>query len=129
MKLSCGMLAAACIAMLTTTGYAHKPASGYISAYLVMPGCRALIANLEPDNYQKGLCLGTVYGLGVGLRILQDLREAGEKMPWGCVPQEVTVGQQIRVITAYIDARPNRLHEDFRELAWEALKDTWPCKG
>jgi hypothetical protein len=50
-------------------------------------------------------------------------------MAWGCVPKEVTVGQQIRVITAYIDARPNRLHEDFRELAWEALKDAWPCKG
>lgn len=47
-----------------------------------------------------------------------------------CIPAgEVTVNQQVRVVVAYIDARPNRLHEDFRILALEALKDAWPCKG
>ena len=41
---------------------------------------------------------------------------------------EVTLGQMVRVIVAYIDARPARVHEDFRLLALEALVDAWPCK-
>jgi hypothetical protein len=41
---------------------------------------------------------------------------------------QTTVAQQVRIVAAYIDARPNRLHEDFRVLALEALKDAWPCK-
>jgi hypothetical protein len=51
-------------------------------------------------------------------------RAAGVCMPEG----QTTVAQQVRIVAAYIDARPNRLHEDFRVLALEALKDAWPCK-
>src|SRR4029453_4871755 len=29
----------------------------------------------------------------------------------------------------YIDARPARMHEDFRILAAEAMRAAWPCKG
>ena len=36
--------------------------------------------------------------------------------------------QVIRVIVAYIDKRPERMHEDFALLTLEALKNAWPCK-
>jgi hypothetical protein len=40
-----------------------------------------------------------------------------------CIPAgEVTVNQQVRVVVAYIDARPNRLHEDFRILSGSAQR-------
>jgi hypothetical protein len=130
MKLSSIMLVAACIAMLVTKGHAQTLSPNFFaSANYVMPGCRAAIANSEPDDFKQGVCLGTIYGLGSGLRILQDLREAGVKVsPEICMPKEVTLGQQLRIVAAYVDARPNRLHEDFRDLAWEALKDAWQCK-
>jgi Rap1a immunity proteins len=40
----------------------------------------------------------------------------------------VTVGQEIMVVVAYIDARPARMHENFGVLALEALRTAWPCK-
>ncbi len=39
-----------------------------------------------------------------------------------------TVGQEVRVVVAYIDARPARMHEPFIALALEALQKAWPCK-
>jgi hypothetical protein len=34
-----------------------------------------------------------------------------------------------QVIIAYIEARPQRMHEDFRVLAVEAMQKAWPCKN
>jgi hypothetical protein len=31
-------------------------------------------------------------------------------------------------VVAFLDARLKRLHEDFRLLTIEALRDAWPCK-
>jgi len=45
-----------------------------------------------------------------------------------CPPDEVTVAQRARVAVTYIEARPERMHEDFRVLAVEAMQKAWPCK-
>jgi Rap1a immunity proteins len=45
-----------------------------------------------------------------------------------CVPPTATIGQMVRVVVKYIDQRPERLHEQFTVLAYEALKAAWPCK-
>jgi hypothetical protein len=37
--------------------------------------------------------------------------------------------QGTQVIIAYIEARPQRMHEDFRVLAVEAMQKAWPCKN
>jgi Rap1a immunity proteins len=44
-----------------------------------------------------------------------------------CRPQGVTTGQMVRVVVAYIERRPERMHEDFRRLAIEAWHEAWPC--
>jgi hypothetical protein len=33
------------------------------------------------------------------------------------------------VVVAYIERRPQRMHEDFGVLAVEALHEAWPCKN
>ena len=43
-------------------------------------------------------------------------------------PPGVTNSQKIKVVIAYIEARPARLHESFVDLALEALRAAWPCK-
>ena len=115
MKLSHVMLAAACIAMLSVTGHAQEKA---YSANQMMKGCRAFIATTTSDAFLSGICVGIVATLAI-------LEEAATGV---CKPEEVTGDRQVRVVAAYIDARPNRLHEDFRVLALEALQDAWPCK-
>jgi Rap1a immunity proteins len=46
-----------------------------------------------------------------------------------CPPAGAIIKQRIQVIIAYIEARPQRMHEDFRVLAVEAMQKAWPCKN
>jgi len=108
------MLAAACIAMLSvTTGHAQD----LDSANNVMKGCRAFLAKSKGDTFLRGACAGTVYAIA-GLAPDTDI----------CIPTGATVGEEIQVVVAYIDARPDRQHQDFRSLALEAFKEAWPCR-
>jgi Rap1a immunity proteins len=43
------------------------------------------------------------------------------------IPQGVTLEQMTRVVVAYIDKRPERMHEYFTDLALQALQFVWPC--
>jgi hypothetical protein len=113
MKPSSLMPAAACIAMLSVTGHAEERAG---SANDVMKGCHAFIKKSDSDAFLKGVCAGVAHALS-GIAWTREV----------CVPSGVTVRQEVRVVAAYIDSRPARLHEDFRQLALEALKDAWPC--
>jgi hypothetical protein len=84
-----------------------------------MPGCRNFIkksAENVVDAYRQGICVGTIDGL---------LFASVGKV---CLPKDSTLGQAMRVVVAYIDARPARLHEDFRLLSLEALREAFPCK-
>jgi hypothetical protein len=89
------------------------------SANSVMPGCRDYLRNVLPPNnkaaYDVGVCEGIVEGL-----IYLDRAQ--------CPPNGVIHTQTIRVVVAYIDARPARMHENFKRLVLEALRAAWPCK-
>jgi hypothetical protein len=83
-----------------------------------MPGCRDFIAdNWGRDAYQRGKCIGFIAGL---------IYEAAETS--FCLPRGVTYEQGVRLVVAYIEARPQRMHESFGNLAHEALTAVWPCK-
>jgi Rap1a immunity proteins len=84
------------------------------SANVVLPGCKDSIAGR--GGYGAGYC----HGVLDGMIIIQ-------KNEW-CTPRGSTLGQAVRVVVAYIDARLARQHEDFRDLALEGLREAWPCK-
>jgi hypothetical protein len=86
------------------------------SANVMMPHCHDAISSEAGDRFAAGLCLGTIVGI-------EYLRKRGH-----CAPQGVTQGQLLQVVVQYIDARPARMHEDFKQLALEALTAAWPCK-
>jgi hypothetical protein len=86
------------------------------SANYLMPACREL---LNPNSNVRAYDQGTCAGLITGLSYL-DINS--------CKPSGVTRGQTYRVVVQYIDSRPARMHEDFRDLALEAMKAAWPCK-
>jgi hypothetical protein len=100
--------------MMVSGGVVAEP-ENIDSANFIMPGCRD---NQPADNsgyFKSGICYGKVSALAY-------------MQKESCFPRGVTDGQKVRVIVAYIDARPSRLHEDFRILALEAMKAAWPCK-
>src|SRR5215467_538012 len=96
------MLAAASIAMLSVAGRAEE---NILSANSVMDGCRSMLAlRNNQDFFSQGVCAGAVSAI---LELASGF----------CLPQGVTGSQAMRVVVAYIDSQPNRLHEQFSHLA------------
>jgi Rap1a immunity proteins len=98
------------------------------SANSIMPGCDAWIAQLSRGSaalgsnvFLAGECLGIV---GTILYFSRDFSFSSA----ACPPPNVTYNRAVQVVTAYITARPQRIHERFIDLATEALHDAWPCK-
>ena len=71
--------------------------------------------------FLAGECLGIV---GAILYFSRDFPFSSA----ACPPANVTYNQAIQIVTAYINARPQRIQERFVDLATEALHDAWPCK-
>jgi hypothetical protein len=112
------LVAVACLmlAMPVTSAQSQTDTS---SANAVMPGCRSWLARDQRVNdLDQGLCAGQVEGIW-GTAIALDRV---------CSPKGVILGQAIRVVVQFIDARPARMHERFTWLALEALIAAWPCK-
>ena len=89
------------------------------TANQMLPGCKGLLDNSMTSGvsvYQQGRCGGYVASLVYG---------GGQKF---CSPKETSIDQAVAVVIKYIEARPERMHEDFGKLAIEALTAAWPCK-
>jgi hypothetical protein len=88
------------------------------SANYILPYCVPATEFPPNGRYElKGFCKGIIYALVV----------AG--YPHGaCMPDDVTMDQAVRAVVRYVSARPDRMHELFALLAYEALHDAWPCK-
>lgn len=69
-------------------------------------------------NFKAGKCVGAV----------DAVRHIGSVTGASCTPEGVTLGQALKAVVAYIDARPARLREGFLFFAAEAIRTTWPCK-
>jgi hypothetical protein len=72
------------------------------------------------EAFRTDICVGGISGLvHVGRLLPRHISF--------CNPPGVTPGQAPRMVVAYIEAHPERIHDDFTELALEAMYDTWPC--
>jgi hypothetical protein len=106
------------IILLTENANAQRDTS----ANSMAPGCNGFLTRQEEiDRYDKGLCVGTI----LGLRFLSNSLLPQHSSCW---PETATGEQAIRVALAYIEGRPERMHEDFRRLVIEAWHEAWPCK-
>jgi hypothetical protein len=114
-----GLSAAILVVGAITVSDAFAKEADIHSANAVVPGCRffdgsTTSKNPRFDPFGQGYCVGLLNGLDYdGVR---------------CRPPEIAWGQLVRVVLKYIDIRPERMHEDFRVLAIEAMKTAWPCQ-
>jgi hypothetical protein len=94
------------------------------SANSRVPGCHGFLDNAGP-LFPAGQCDGLVEGIVIGI----EMRSMELKAPLPfCIPKAATNSQMVRVVVQYIEQRPQRMHEQFTKLAYEALKEAWPCK-
>jgi hypothetical protein len=118
-----GLLAAALLAQNADAQ------SDRTSANYLLPACHEWIAlsegragSVNPSAaLNRGYCSGIVYGLTYVSELLPPHLRS-------CPPKGSTRGQTLRVVVAYIERRPERMHEDFGSLAIEAMHEAWPCK-
>jgi hypothetical protein len=89
------------------------------SANFLLPYCKVGVGDTKTaDVFMAGRCMGLIEGITF-MAGATDF----------CPPtNEVTYNQSTLVVIAYIEARPQRMHEDFRLLAIEGLKNAWPCR-
>jgi hypothetical protein len=129
-----GLLLGAALALTAT---AAEAAEDVDSANYVMQGCRAVMGRDSHDEpIRQGYCMGTVNGIVLMGHYMNSslqsfpLPQDDYRRRRLCidVPDEAPLSQEIRVVIAYIDARPARMHEPFYQLALEALRTAWPCK-
>ena len=105
------------------------------SAKYILPGCQDFLNLKQPHTDRRGFCAGTVAGISFVGKDLHRLRPSypseSEAVTWlYCldIPEKATLMQLVRVVIAYIEARPARMAERFNDLALEALRAAWPCR-
>jgi hypothetical protein len=106
------------IALIGSSAQAGEPAVSHAySAEFYLPGCKNFIAGKL--DFLGGRCVGAAEVLDA---LSQDTKAF-------CAPAAINNLDRIRVIVAYIEPRPERMKEDFRLLANEAMAKAWPCKN
>jgi len=129
-----GLLLGAALALTVTAAPAAEDVE---SANYIMPGCRAILELKSYDNlHVQGMCAGIVNTIAIMGRYMElslqrfPLPVDDYRRQWMCIETPIgsTLGQEVRIVVAYIDSHPARMHEDFKFLALEALRAAWPCK-
>jgi Rap1a immunity proteins len=105
------------------------------SAHYILPGCQEFLELKQPHTDRQGFCAGTVAGISYVGKDTRRLRpsypsESDAVTSLHCldIPEKVTLLQLVRGVIAYVQARPQRMHENFNDLALEALRTAWPCR-
>src|SRR5215212_8142712 len=97
------------------------------SANYMLPYCRAAVNNKPPtlstDAVLQGMCVGIVDAIDFVMSEYQP----EEQEYRSCPPSDVILKQAVQVVITYIDARPERMNENFKKLAIEAIHDARPC--
>ncbi len=66
------------------------------------------------ESWRDGYCTGLVYGIS-------------KASPYVCPDDEVTTGQETRVVLRYLQEHPEELHLDNAVLVERALAKAFPC--
>jgi hypothetical protein len=88
------------------------------SANQVMQGCREFIDRTDRNLFLQGQCGG----------IVATIFYFGRTHFGICRPAGVNFGQALKLVVGYVDERPERMQEDFENIALEALQRAWPCR-
>ena len=93
------------------------------TGYDYLPRCQLVVRGplTEREIASATYCVGAVSALiGVGSLLTPRYRF--------CFPDDVTAGEAVQVVVAYLESNPSHLQEDFRPLAIAAMRQAWPCR-
>jgi len=94
------------------------------SANALLPYCNYVGVDRQRGGYDVGWGVGLCLGIIVGISYVSD--DMPEHLR-SCRPDKVTNEQLVRVVISYVEARPERMHVNIKQLALEAFHRAWPC--
>jgi hypothetical protein len=107
---------------------ADKPRSD--TAGDMLSNCRTIAEAQTHDRvvsfartYESGIC----WGAFATLQRASAIGNESARLLSVCTPAESTRSQIVAVFVEYIDRRPERRHEDWFIVAWDALRAAFPC--
>jgi hypothetical protein len=109
---------------LCSSSVTAEEKSDFESANALLPSCKYAFVDRPRGGYEAGYWAGLCWGMIVTVGyVARDMPEHLRS----CRPDKVTNEQQVRVVISYVEARPERMHEDIRALAIDAFRHAWPC--
>lgn len=104
------------------------------SARFMLPYCKLTskqtVANTK-NALIYGQCFGVVSGIVMMVELLRQAESAGKAQldPVLCtdIPGSTTIEQLVNVVVKYGSTHPDQAYERFEVVAFNALRDAWPC--
>jgi hypothetical protein len=80
------------------------------------------------DGFNTGACFGLVDGIMETMQLWNTVdSQHNEARYHGCIPNEVTVGEAVKVVLKYLNDNPTQLHWRDTHLIAAALSKGYPC--
>lgn len=103
------------------SGAAEEPA---LSGAVLLSYCESALQERTPRSFEAGVCVGVLQTLAY----IQPLLDPRYGKAGYCLPQDLPSEQEVRVVVTYLQSHPERLQEEGRTLALDALHQAFPCK-
>jgi hypothetical protein len=96
--------------------------------------CKAAVRLMDNKSYQDtcdaDYCTGFVVSASAGYLYIRALGDRfNGRAQRKCIPDGVTTGQEVRVFVKWLEAHPEKLHDEAFFLFLDAMKDAFPCEN
>lgn len=96
-----------------------------LSGAVLLKHCEAALQDDAPPSFETGSCVGILETL----RYIQPLLDPKYEKAHYCLPPGLPADQETRTVVTYLQAHPERLQEEGRTLALDALHQAFPCEN
>ena len=109
------------LSLLPRSGAAEEPT---LSGETLLKYCTSALQERTPRSFEAGVCVGMLQTL----TYIQPLLDPKYARAHYCLPQGSSHEQEVQVVVTYLQSHPERLQEEGRTLALDALHHAFPCK-
>jgi hypothetical protein len=119
MRLAFSIIVLIAVGLVPRSERAQKQQPPYLTTGAAnVQACEKLIYNNEPTAWSGGYCFGVIEGAMTALIYSRSICITGSSL-----------GQGARVVVAFMERHPERLHERLAVLAINAFLEAFPCRG